>query len=104
MIKLNELKDWKDGINQVVCGDCLDLMKIMESNYLDGIITDVPYNTGMSQKTSNGSTWLSHFFDDNYTEESYQSLVETCSREFYRLLKNDRYIYIYKLERIPKMV
>jgi site-specific DNA-methyltransferase (adenine-specific) len=81
--------------NTIICGDCLKVMKDIPDNSIDLVLTDVPYNTGMSQKTSNGSTWLSHFFDDDYTEESYQNLVDSSCKEFWRLLKDDRYIYIY---------
>ena len=82
-------------INQIIQGDCLELMKNLPDNYIDLVLTDPPYNTGMSQKNSSGSTWLSHFFEDDYTEENYQSLVDNCCKEFWRVLKNNRYIYIY---------
>ena len=75
--------------------DCLEFMKIMEDKSVDLALTDPPYNTGMSPKKSNGSTWLSHFFDDDYTEEEYQQLVNNCSKEFFRVLKNDSSSYIY---------
>lgn len=92
---LQDINNLDDMIGNVINCDCLELMKNMPNECLDSIITDVPYNTGMSQKTSSGSTRLSHFFEDNYTEQDYQSLVENCCREFWRLLKNDKYIYIY---------
>jgi site-specific DNA-methyltransferase (adenine-specific) len=95
MLKVEELKDWKDGINKVIMGDCFNLIKQMPNECVDSIVTDVPYNTGMSQKENSGSTWLSHFFDDNYTDEDYQKLVDDCAREFYRVLKNDKGIYVF---------
>ena len=86
------IEDIKDTIIQ---GDCLEIMKQLPDKSVDLVLTDPPYNTGMSQKTSNGSTWLSHFFNDDYSEEDYQKLVDGCCGEFWRVLKNDRYIYIY---------
>jgi site-specific DNA-methyltransferase (adenine-specific) len=43
MLKLSDLKDWKEGINQVVCGDCLEMMKIMPDKCIDLCLTDPPY-------------------------------------------------------------
>ena len=37
--------------------------------------TDPPYNTGMSAKTNAGSTWLNHFFDDNYTDSEWAAFL-----------------------------
>ena len=33
----------KDLINEVICGDCLDIMKEMEDNSIDLVLTDFPY-------------------------------------------------------------
>lgn len=43
MIKVEDLKDWKDGINQVICGDSLKLMKLMPDKCVDLVLTDPPY-------------------------------------------------------------
>jgi len=43
MLKLNELNNWQDGINQVLCCDCLDLMKMMPDKCVDLVLTDPPY-------------------------------------------------------------
>ena len=85
----------KDFENKVICGDCLEVMKGIPDNSVDLIVTDPPYNTGMSQKKTSGSTRLSHFFDDDYIEEDYQKLVDNCCKEFWRLLKDDKRIYIF---------
>lgn len=34
------------GINKIHCGDCLELMKEIDDESIDAIITDVPYNLG----------------------------------------------------------
>lgn len=34
----------EDFINRIICGDCLEVMKIMPDNCIDTIITDPPYN------------------------------------------------------------
>ena len=47
MIKISDLKDWKDGINQVICGDSLELMKMMPDKCIDLVLTDPPYGIGI---------------------------------------------------------
>ena len=46
MLKVEDLKDWKKGINQVVMGDCLELMKKMPDKCVDLVLTDPPYGIG----------------------------------------------------------
>ena len=43
MKKVRELKNWKDGINQVIFGDCLDLIKKIPDKCIDLVYTDPPY-------------------------------------------------------------
>jgi len=35
MKHLKDIKDWEEYINQVVCGDCLEGMKLMYNNIVD---------------------------------------------------------------------
>ena len=35
-----------DFINQIICGDCLKVMKTMPDDCVDTIITDPPYKIG----------------------------------------------------------
>lgn len=73
--------------------DALELLKLIPNNSVDLILTDPPYNTGM--KKSNGKARLCHFFNDNLSKENYQNLVITSCNEFYRVLKENKAIYIY---------
>ena len=34
----------KEIINQVICGDCLEVMKKMPENSVDLVLTDIPYD------------------------------------------------------------
>jgi len=43
MKNLENIKDWKELKNQVVCGDCLEGMKLMPDKSIDLILTDPPY-------------------------------------------------------------
>jgi site-specific DNA-methyltransferase (adenine-specific) len=42
---LKDIKDWKECINQVVQGDCLEGMKLIPDKSIDAIICDLPYGT-----------------------------------------------------------
>ena len=46
MINLSSLKDWREGINQVVCGDALDLLRMIPDKAVDLCLTDPPYGVG----------------------------------------------------------
>jgi len=45
MKKLEEIKDWKEMINEVVCGDCLEGMPLIPNKSIDMILCDLPYGT-----------------------------------------------------------
>ncbi len=54
-----------------MCGDSTsidDIDTLMDGQKADMVFTDPPYNTGMSVKTNNGSTWLNHMFNDAYSD------------------------------------
>ena len=40
---LNKIKDWKEMVNEVVCGDCLEGLKKLPDNSIDMVITSPPY-------------------------------------------------------------
>lgn len=44
MKRLEEIKDWKEMINEVVWGDCIEGMKRIPDKAIDLILTDPPYN------------------------------------------------------------
>jgi len=37
-------------LNQILCGDCLEVMKQIPDNTIDAIITDPPYELGFMNK------------------------------------------------------
>ena len=66
------------GRHRLMCGDSTDLSnlsKVTGGAKADMAFTDPPYNTGMSAKTNAGSTWLNHFFDDNYTDSEWAAFL-----------------------------
>ncbi len=103
--KLGEL-----DLNKVYCMDCFEGLKKIPNNSVDLILTDPPYNTGMNSKVtspknhptvrfnSNKNTKkprLFGFFNDSYNDESYFNLVNNSCNEFYRVLKDNKAIYIF---------
>jgi len=96
----------KDGI-KLWQGDSLELLKQIPDNSVDLIVTDPPYNTGMTENNTkkenhktarfsgNCPTWLGNFFNDRYSKKEYNKLVKTITKEFFRVLKDNKAVYIY---------
>lgn len=94
----------KKYLNQIVCGDSLEVMKQMPSESVDVILTSPPYNlknsTGNGMKDGRGGKWshasLMKGYDnhndampaDEYAQWQYDNL-----REMYRLLKPNGAIF-----------
>lgn len=75
MKHIKDLKSWEEGINQVICGDCLDLMKLMPNKCVDLVITDPPYGVGME---------YDYFNDD---KKELKNLVDKIMPELLRVGK-----------------
>lgn len=82
-------------MDKVIQGDCLEVLKTLESNSVDAVITDPPYNTGMTKKNTANSTWLNSFFDDSLSIEDYTKLAEGFAEETYRVTKQDSAMYVF---------
>lgn len=74
IIKPN-LKYPEDFINKIICGDCLELIKLIPDNSIDAIITDPPY--GLNKNGIRNDADLSLFY----------SLLPECNR----VLKNNSF-------------
>mgnify|MGYP001571596398 CR=1 FL=1 len=59
-------------INKIICGDCIEEMKKLPDNFVDAIITDPPYNTGMMKKEIN----------PKYIEIANKGLAQTTIESF----------------------
>jgi modification methylase len=93
-----------DFVNQILCGDCLEVMKQIPDASLDLIVTSPPYNlknsTGNGMKDGRGGKWAgaalvngySHY-DDNLPHEKYVEWQRNCLREMLRLIKEDGAIF-----------
>jgi DNA modification methylase len=77
---------------QLLVGDCTKRLAEIEDGAVDLVLTDPPYNTGM---TARNATRLQNFFHDAYAPEDYRTLARTVARECYRILKDDRACYVF---------
>lgn len=86
----------RDHANNIVVGDCLDVMKSMKAETIDLIYIDPPFNTEKSHKLKNKDSTKEYSFDDlwgsdnNYTKFLYDRILLMHS-----LLKNDGSIFVH---------
>lgn len=86
MIKLSEITDYKQLINTVVQGDCLEGMKMIPDNSVDLVVTSPPYNLVSGHHTGNKKTQA---YDDNLPENEYQNWQIKILNECKRVLKSN---------------
>jgi DNA modification methylase len=77
---------------QLLLGDCTKRLAEIDDGAVDLVLTDPPYNTGM---TARNATRLQNFFHDSYAPEEYRTLARTVARECYRILKDERACYVF---------
>jgi len=94
----------KDFLNNLICGDCLSIMKEMPDECLDLVVTSPPYNlknsTGNGMKDGRGGKWKNAAlvngysnYDDNIPHEKYAKWQRECLTEMFRLIKPEGAIF-----------
>jgi len=68
-----------DYINQIICGDCLEVMKTLPDNSVDAVVTDPPYNLKFMNKA-----WD--------FKHNFQAWCQDWSTEALRVLKPGGYL------------
>lgn len=90
--------------NQFICGDALETMRLLPSQFVDLIVTSPPYNlknsTGNGMKDGRGGKWKNARLingydkhDDNMAHESYVTWQRSCLSEMLRVIKEDGAIF-----------
>lgn len=83
------------GNHRLMCGDSTmidEVEKLMDGEKADMVFTDPPYNTGMKAKP--GSTRLTHFFDDDFTDEQWSDLLNGFMASAFIAMKDNAAAYI----------
>ncbi len=66
-------------LNKIYCGDCLEIMKKIEDNSIDTVITSPPYNVNINYDN----------YNDNKPFQEYVDFTYKWLAEVYRILKKD---------------
>ena len=90
-------------LNQIINGNCFDVMPNILENSIDLIIFDPPYNIGSDSKLtmignnpmSTNVAWGDDGFVDTFNKEDYNDIMEKSAKEFSRILKQDGSIIVF---------
>lgn len=79
MKKLSEIKHWEELKNQVVCGDCLEGMRLIPDNSIDLVLTDPPYGIGIAKNP----------FRQKHEKQDWDNapMSKECLSEIFRISK-----------------
>ena len=102
---MDKQQKFPDGfINQIVLGDCLDVMRHIPDGSIDLIVTSPPYNlknsTGNGMKDGRGGKWANAAlikgydnYDDNMPYDEYVVWQRKCLAEMMRIIPEDGAIF-----------
>ena len=76
------MKKINDFINQIICGDCVEVMKEIPSESIDLVVTDPPYLVNYRSSDGRG------YANDNPNDDSWLS---PAMQEVYRVLKDNTF-------------
>jgi site-specific DNA-methyltransferase (adenine-specific) len=76
---MKNIENIEEVLNQVIMGDCVEVMSKLPENSIDLICTSPPYSVGINYDT----------YDDNTTISQYLDFSEQWLSASYRILKDD---------------
>jgi DNA modification methylase len=85
------------GEHRLLCGDSTDsdaVAKLMNGEKADVVVTDPPYNTGM-KPTGDAKAWLSHMFNDSYTDSEWADFIDSFYSNFSLFTKGECAFYVF---------
>jgi site-specific DNA-methyltransferase (adenine-specific) len=94
----------KDYINKILCGDAIEVMRLIPNQCIDLVVTSPPYNlknsTGNGMKDGRGGKWANARLMKGYSDHSdclphkeYVEWQKNCLKEMLRVIKNDGAIF-----------
>ena len=112
ILEYSEALKFEDTVNNIIHGDCLEVMRSLPDECIDVIITSPPYNllnsTGNGlKKNTNCGKWKNasikngyEDYDDNLPYDKYISWQKECVAEMFRIIKNDGAIFYNNKNRV----
>lgn len=88
MKTISEITDIASMENQIICGDCLQVMKLIPDKSVDLVLTDPPY--GMSYVSS----WRKQKHEEIDLDDNLE-WVGGFLKEIFRVLKDDTHAYVF---------
>ena len=88
---MSQEKTFKEMINRVTQGDCLELMKELPDGCVDLVVTDPPY--GINFKSHNAMRGERKIVNDNSL--LYKEFIGVVLPELYRVLKNGSACFVF---------
>ena len=88
-------------INQIIQGDCLEVMHNIPDNYIDLAVTSPPYNLGNNHHTGNNRHQT---YEDNLPEDKYQQQQTEVLNEIFRITKTEGSLFYNHKNRIKNGV
>lgn len=95
-----------DKVNQIICGDCLEVLKTFPDNSVDLVVTSPPYNKASAKrKCSKTDSWTKanidyDLFSDDLPEAEYQAQQRELIEELKRVIKPSGSIFYNHKNRI----
>ena len=84
------MTDIANMLNTVICGDCLEVMKDMQDNCVDLVLTDPPYGMNYhSGRYQFGNPHLSIHGDDRYATEGVAECIRLARKAVYAFCRWD---------------
>lgn len=77
----------------VINGDCVEILKGMESESIDLIVTDPPYGIDIGNAQTFGQSSPQNTYEDS--EHATFDMLDKVIKEMYRVLKNNSHMYMF---------
>ncbi len=88
---------YPSGLNRIVCGDCIDVMRLLPEESFDFIYIDPPYFTEKEFYLHTGNRYENHSFTDNWAGglKEYLDWLEERLNLIYKMLKPEAVFFLH---------